>query len=190
MNERHHQPHRCEIHADLLKRPVDAGGRVYGERNIEEIECEEDEEIHREQKLHRRQHQDFRRRQLARGGHAEAFFLRLAEQLSYVDMLGIGAQHTRRRVWQPEGDDQANQHRDQQRRDDGKDLAHAESTEQSRERRSEDKSQIRRDRHLAEVGAAVGIVADIRQIGVGDRYISTGEPGQSTRGEQRDKRHG
>ena len=116
--------------------------------------------------------------------------MRLAEQLSYADLLRIGVQDAGRRIWQSEGNEQACQRGNQQRRDDGNDLAHAGRAEQRGESGPEDKAQVGGDRHFAEVGAALVLVADVRQISVGNRYVSTTESRKRARDEQGDERNG
>ncbi len=67
--------------------------------------------------------------------------------------------------------------------------APSQRAEEPGECRAENEPEIRRDRHPAEIRAAVVIRADVGEVGVGDRHVAAGEAVERAGEEQHRERH-
>lgn len=157
---------------------MDPGRRVHGKADVKQIEGEEHEEVQREQEPHRRQRQDRGERRFRRGRQPNAMLVIRAEDLAYADFLRVGPQGARVGFREPEGDHEAGYRRDEEGGEDGQRLSQCHGAERAGNRRAQNISKVRRHRHLAEVGAAIAVVADVCEVGIGDRHAAASGPVQ------------
>ena len=178
LHHHHHRPQAGEEGSDLGELPLQRRGGMDGEGDIEEVERQEDQELHGQKQGHAGESGHLHQRRRLRGAQSVTLLLLLAHYRAHGGLLRTGRQRARIRFGQPEGDEKGGHGRDQKRGQDRNGLARGRGSQQSGQSRSQDEPQVRRHRHLAEVRAAVGLAADVGQVRVGHRYVAAGQPVQ------------
>ncbi len=114
-------------------------------------------------------------RQLGRPLDLETRSLFLAKHFADIRGLGVIPQNTRTRLRELEGDDEGGDSRDGERSQHWQQLAPTCGTQEPSDGGSENKAEIGRHRHPAEVGTSLLFTRYIGQVSVGHRNIATGQ---------------